>query len=389
MKNIELFISSAQALLADYLSIYCVDTGTGEYCRFSPDSDTGTEGADFFGDIQNAPGVYEEDRVNFDGFMREDNLRGIMKNGSTKPFEFRVIIDGKPVWHTIKAASSADMLVLGYFGYISGKNDGQLDVRESGDDFFADALKRAETIVHPKDKERVMNALDRDTMITQLYRRKKFSVNYRLVIDGSVQYMRFTVMWSGDKKHILIGTENIDSEIKKEKDHLKALNSEKELARRDDLTGTKNKTAYLELIRTVQENIDNGIDYLTFAIVVCDINGLKQINDTEGHQAGDEYIRECANLICSVFAHSPVFRIGGDEFVVFIRGGDYAFKGDLFEKLRQQVLVNRETPGKPVVASGMSSYDPSADKSVGEVFDRADNMMYENKKWLKGGEEPR
>ncbi len=436
MKNIELFISSAQALLADYLCVYCVDLGTGAYCRFSPDSDTETEGTDFFGDIQNAPGVYEEDRRSFAGFMREDNLRGIMKNGSTKPFEFRVVIDGNPVWHTIKAAGGADMPVLGimnidaqvrerqkaeallkereafdqiadslasnydiiyyidrdsssYYGYASGKNDGQLDVRESGDDFFAEALKRAEVIVHPKDKERVMNALDRDTMITQLYRRKKFSINYRLVADGGVQYMRFTVMWSGDKKHILIGTENIDSEIKKEKDHLKALNSEKELARRDDLTGTKNKTAYLELTRTVQENIDNGIDYLTFAVVVCDINGLKQINDTEGHQAGDEYIRECANLICTVFAHSPVFRIGGDEFVVFIRGGDYAFKSDLFEKLRRQVLVNRETPGKPVVASGMSSYDPSKDKSVGEVFERADNMMYENKKWLKGGEEPR
>lgn len=436
MKNIELFISSAQALLADYISIYCVNTGTGAYCRFSPDNET--EGTDFFGDMlqKNAQEVYEEDRQSFAGFMQEDNLRGIMKNGITKPFEFRLIIDGDPVWHTIKAASGADMLVLGimntdaqvrermkaeqllkereafdqiadslasnydiiyyidrdsssYYGYASGKIDGQLEARETGDNFFAEAQKRAEAIVHPNDKERVMNALDRYTLITQLYRRKKFSINYRLLVDGSVQYMRFTVMWSDDKKHILIGTENIDTEIKKEKDHLKALNSEKELARRDDLTGTKNKTAYLELTRTVQENIDNGLDYLTFAIVVCDINGLKDINDTEGHQAGDEYIKECASLICTVFAHSPVFRIGGDEFVVFIRGGDYAFKSDLFDKLRQQVLVNRDTPGKPVVASGISSYDPSSDKSVGEVFDRADNMMYENKKWLKGGEEPR
>ena len=139
---------------------------------------------------------------------------------------------------------------------------------------------------------------------------------------------------------------------------------------------------------SVQSNIDNGLDYLTFAIVVCDINGLKQINDTEGHQAGDEYIRACADLICHIFAHSPVFRIGGDEFVVFVRGGDYAFKGPLFEKLRKQVLLNRNTKGKPVIASGISAFDPLNDHKVSEVFVRADKMMYKNKRELKG-EEPR
>ena len=438
MKNIDIFIRIAKSLLTDYLSIYCVNPGTGAYCRFSTDNDTETEGTDFFADIsqKTAPTIYEEDRRVFADFLREDNLRGIAKDTGAQSPEFRVIVEGKPVWHTVKTVFSADMLVLGivnidtqvrerqkaeqlikerevfnqiadslasnydviyyidrdsssYSAYTARSIYGQLEVQESGVNFFSDALKNAEVLVHPNDKERVMNALERDTLITQLYIRKKFSINYRLVIDGRVQYTRFTVMWSGDKKHIVIGVENIDSEIKKEKDHLKALNSEKELARRDDLTGTKNKTAYLELTRTVQENIDNGINYLTFAIVVCDINGLKQINDNEGHQAGDEYIKECAKLVCTIFAHSPVFRIGGDEFVVFIRGGDYAFKGDLFEKLRKQVLVNKETPGKPVIASGMSSFDPSADKSVGEVFERADNMMYENKKWLKGGEEPR
>lgn len=449
MKNNDIFIRTAEALFADYLEVYYVGAQNGEYCRYSSDAQSRTlqaeqEGEDFFGVmIRNAEQtVYEEDLPLFTGLMQKEKLFAAMKDGSLKHFEYRRMVAGEPVWHSIRViresdgGSEEDYFVLGivnidsqvrerqksehllkeretfnqiadslasnydviyyidrdsssYYGYVSGIIDGQLEVRESGDNFFADAQKKAEAIVHANDKGRVMNALDRDTLITQLYRRKKFSVNYRLVVDGSVQYMRFTVMWSGDKKHIVIGTENIDSEIKKEKDHLKALNSEKELARRDDLTGTKNKTAYLELTRAVQNNIDNGLDYLTFAIVVCDINGLKQINDNEGHQAGDEYIRECAKLICTIFAHSPVFRIGGDEFVVFIRGGDYAFKSDLFEKLRKEVLVNRETPGKPVIASGMSSYDPSADKSVGEVFDRADNMMYENKKWLKGGEEPR
>ena len=53
---------------------------------------------------------------------------------------------------------------------------------------------------------------------------------------------------------------------------------EKELARRDELTGTKNKTAYAELEKNIQSNIDNGIEYLPFAIAVCDINFLKKVN---------------------------------------------------------------------------------------------------------------
>lgn len=445
MKNIDIFIRIAESLLADYSDVYYVDAQTNEFFRYSAsDEFDEQEGSDFFEVMMRdaEQTVYEEDRHIFTELMQKEKLLAAMKDGSMKHFEYRRMIAGEPVWHAIRVIRESgsgkedNYFVLGivnidvqvrerrkaeqllkerevfnqiaeslasnydiiyyidrdssrYIAYTSRSIYGQLEVQESGDNFFADAQKNAELLVHPNDKERVANALDRDTVITQLYRRKKFSINYRLVVDGKVQYTRFTAMWSGDKKHIVIGVENIDSEIQKEKDHLRALNSEKELARRDDLTGTKNKTAYLELTRSVQENIDNGINYLTFAIVVCDINGLKQINDNEGHQAGDEYIKECAKLVCTIFAHSPVFRVGGDEFVVFIRGGDYAFKGDLFEKLRKQVLVNKETPGKPVIASGMSSYDPSTDKGVSEVFERADNMMYENKRELKGGEEPR
>ena len=449
MKNDERLIRIAEALLTDYSSVYYVDTKTNEYCWNSIDPEFHSlrienEGKDFFENMKRdaAQVVYEEDRHIFTELMQKDNLLSAMKSGSMKRFEYRLMIGGKPVWHTIRiirgvsSSEDDDYFVLGvinidkeveerqraeklskenevynqiadslasnydviyyidrgssqYAGFVSNPIYGQLKLQEEGKDFFVEARRNIGILVHPADKERVTQALDRDTMITQLYKRKNYSIDYRLIVDGKVQYTRFTAMWSGDRNHIVIGVENINSEVQKEKDHLKALNSEKELARRDDLTGTKNKTAYLELTRTIQSNIDNGINYLTFAIVVCDINGLKQINDNEGHRAGDEYIRECAKLICTIFAHSPVFRIGGDEFVVFIRGGDYAFKDDLFEKLRKQVLINQSTPGKPVIASGISSYDPAADSSVTEVFDRADNMMYENKRALKGGDDPR
>ena len=270
-----------------------------------------------------------------------------------------------------------------YVGYTTNAIYGQFEVQEEGKDFFAESRRNSELLVHPKDKERVMEALGKDHLISVLDSRKQYSIDYRLIVDGKTQYTRFTVMWSSDRVHFIIGVENINAEIRKEREHMQALNSEKELARRDELTGIKNKTAYKELERSVQRNIDDGIDYLPFAIVVCDINRLKEINDTQGHIAGDEYIRAGARLICEVFAHSPVFRVGGDEFVVFIRGNDYPIKEELFRRFRQLVERNKDIPGKPVIASGISEYDPQTDKSISDVFNRADNMMYENKRVLK------
>ena len=133
----------------------------------------------------------------------------------------------------------------------------------------------------------------------------------------------------------------------------------------------------------MQNEIDNDTMPGPFAIVVGDANNLKQINDTKGHVAGDEYIKASAGLLCDIFVHSPVFRVGGDELAVFLRDGDHAAREELMKKLRDQVLDNQKTGQGPILASGMSEFDPESDRSVSEVFDRADKMMYENKQELK------
>ena len=161
------------------------------------------------------------------------------------------------------------------------------------------------------------------------------------------------------------------------------LENEKELARRDELTGVKNQTAYKEFETSVQESIDNCMDYLSFALVLCDANNLKQINDTFGHKAGDEYIKESAKLLCEIFIHSPVFRVGGDEFVVFLQGSNYESRHALMDKLRTRVLENKNTGSGVILASGMSEYMPESDNFVSDIFERADKEMYENKKNLK------
>ncbi len=270
-----------------------------------------------------------------------------------------------------------------YVSYEFNNIYGQLKFGKIGNDFFAESEENCGKIVHKNDQDLVIGFLNKDAMISNFEIHKSYSIDYRLMVNGKAKYTRMTAHKTADDCHFIICVENIDAEVRKEKQQLKELNTEKELARRDELTGIKNKTAYRELERSVQTNMENGMDYLTFALVVCDSNDLKRINDTEGHAAGDEYIKASAKLLCDIFKHSPVFRVGGDEFVVFVRGNDFPVRYELFKKLRDQVECNQRIGKRPIVASGYAEYDSDTDNRVSDIFDRADKEMYKNKKELK------
>ncbi|MBO4453339.1 MAG: amino acid permease, partial [Clostridia bacterium] len=122
----------------------------------------------------------------------------------------------------------------------------------------------------------------------------------------------------------------------------KAIN-ERDVARdaayRDPLTGVKSKHAYVDRESETDRAIESGA-VAAFAVAVCDVNGLKHINDTLGHQAGDAYIKRSAALICEHFKHSPVYRIGGDEFAVILEGQDYEGRERIIEELDRIIEGN-------------------------------------------------
>ena len=86
-------------------------------------------------------------------------------------------------------------------------------------------------------------------------------------------------------------------------------------------------------------------------------------------------------MICDQYKHSPVYRIGGDEFVVFLEGTDYDKRNELLEGLNSQIVENAKTGGV-VIAAGMAEYE-SDDEHLFAVFSRADKRMYERKRQLK------
>ena len=154
------------------------------------------------------------------------------------------------------------------------------------------------------------------------------------------------------------------------------------LANIDPMTGVKSKHAFLTSEKKYDEAIGSG-SAEKFAVVVCDVNGLKKINDTLGHKAGDDYIRSASRLVCDIFQHSPVFRVGGDEFVVILTGRDYLIRKELMLTLHDRSVANIGKEGAVVVSGGLSSYKPGEDRSFHEVFERADKLMYEEKQLLK------
>ncbi|MBQ3303698.1 MAG: amino acid permease, partial [Clostridia bacterium] len=156
----------------------------------------------------------------------------------------------------------------------------------------------------------------------------------------------------------------------------------REIASRDALTGVKSRHAYQEKERELDEQIGNHTA-VDFGIVVCDLNGLKLINDEFGHKAGDERIRQASRVICELFSHSPVYRNGGDEFVVYLAGRDYEDREQLMQALHDRSVANIET-GDVVVSGGLAVFDRNADARLRPVFDRADAAMYKEKQLLKG-----
>ncbi|MCR5250106.1 MAG: diguanylate cyclase [Lachnospiraceae bacterium] len=262
---------------------------------------------------------------------------------------------------------------------------GELQIPEEGEDFFQMARGNANKYVHPDDLETALLIHDKETIIDTLKKNGSYSVSLRLVMDGSIIHVRHVDMMCGDGKHILFCMENIDDEVKEKQAQLKELQSAERRIRLDELTGIKNYNAFMELGRSMDTSIRMAEPGLAFGIIVCDVNDLKHYNDTRGHSFGDEVLRRACRMICDNFVHSPVYRTGGDEFVVYLTGEEYEIREELLENLRRESYANGRSRSGPVIATGLSVYEPASDATFSDVVKRADLDMYENKKLLKSG----
>ena len=195
----------------------------------------------------------------------------------------------------------------------------------------------------------------------------------------------FALQYAGDDE-IGILTNAFRQLASHTREHISSLNRQVYI---DALTSVRNKGGYADYIRELQDEMDGADETPEFAFGVFDCDDLKYINDTYGHDRGDVYLRTACRLICRIFQNSPVFRIGGDEFAVILRGEDYANRDELldrFRKARAEICETAENEWDRVsVTAGIAVYDPQTDPSVIDVARRADRQMYENKRRRKAG----
>ena len=151
-----------------------------------------------------------------------------------------------------------------------------------------------------------------------------------------------------------------------------------ELASHDALTGVRNKAAYDAEIKSITDT--------KVGIAIIDLNNLKAINDKYGHDKGDIAIKNLSEMVCDIFVHSPVFRIGGDEFAIILRNHDYDYCKNLVNKLNKrfddfQKDDTLEPWDKTSAAIGVAFFEEGDDME--SLFKRADQEMYKRKKEMK------
>ena len=171
--------------------------------------------------------------------------------------------------------------------------------------------------------------------------------------------------------------------ILEKEDQVKDLNRK---AYVDPLTMVRNKSAYNEYIKKLQDQLDRD-EVIDLAIGIFDCNDLKSINDQYGHEKGDIYIKNACSMICKVFGHSPVFRIGGDEFAIILMNSDFSNRDELVAQLDKK-QEERNSVVKSIwervhIAHGIAVYDHELDDELSDTARRADKSMYDNKRKMK------
>lgn len=434
-----IFTHIAKTLARGYTDFYYVNLDTGAFIEYRNDEKSGefTEtrrGKDFFAecktDIQRY--VHPEDRDVLAKALERRNLVSALNRDNIFMLPYRLLSDHGPSYVNLRASRMDDdrFIIIGitdideqvkqrqtaeqmkeeriaysrinalagdyiciyivdpeterYREYTTTSKFERFEIPKEGMDFFENSRVNIRKVIHPDDLERFLSLFTKETLFATIEEVGVFTLTYRLMINEKPTYVRLKAAMIDEEegRRLIVGVNDVDNQIRQEVDYAKLLAHAQQEATIDGLTGVKNKHSYLE----AEEDLNRKIaDHRApeFAIVLLDVNDLKKINDTRGHQAGDEYIRSACEIICDIFKHSPVFRVGGDEFAVIVRGNNYQSIEELLGIMRDR---NREALHNDgiVIACGMARYENDA--CVAAIFERADKDMYDNKTALKAAQ---
>ena len=414
----------AKALSSDYVNLYYVDLDTERFTEYNPDAireDLSLErhGENFFAASHEdaLKYIYKEDQVFFTGAFTKENIRKTLAEQGTFTLTYRLLISGKPTYVNMKAVympGDPSHIIIGvsnvdaqmrekealariqserttyarvsaltqdyiciytvdpetnyYVEYSTTGEYAELDLPEEGEDLFTQSRTESVKYICPEDLTKFQTLFTKENILREIEKNGFYSFRYRMMLGGRPTFvsLKAALVEEQGGTQLIIGINNIDALVKREQEYERQLSAARSRANLDTLTGVKDKTAYEMMSETLSRQIDGG-QTVRYAIVLCRVLGLAEINETKGRDAGDEMIRGVCALVCNTFKHSPVFRVSGDQFAVIAQRADY----DHVDALVGELTENSVSEHLPV-SCGMAKYDET--KSVSAVFARAEEL---------------
>ena len=381
----------AKALSSDYSVLFYVNLSTETFSEFSSDPELGElaverRGEDFFNasrrDAQHvlfAPDV--DDFVK--AFTKENVVKSLDETG-TFSLTYRHYNNGQPVYMNMKAVRmdrgdehiiigvsnvdaqmkhkealeriraervtyarimalagdyiciyTVDPVTGNYNEYSTTTAYDGLKLAKDGERFFEVAREECERTLHPEDVEQFKTQFTRENVLGEIEKNGLFAIQYRLSINGEPVYvnLKAALVSEKDGDKLIVGINNVDAQVKREQEYAMKLSQARAKSGVDAVTGVKNHRAFLDAEEALEKSIDEDAN-LRFAIVLFDMKGMADINESKGYAGGNQYLKKACGIICEVFKHSPVFRMVDDEFAVIAMGRDYRELDTLLERIR-------------------------------------------------------
>jgi diguanylate cyclase (GGDEF)-like protein/PAS domain S-box-containing protein len=231
---------------------------------------------------------------------------------------------------------------------------------------FQDPESHLET-VHPEDRDYVKQSIEKRSQ-------QEVEVVYRIVHpDQSVRWIKnrsFPISDDSGRTHRIVGIAADITDLKLGEEKLRYLSLH------DPLTGLYNRIYFEEEMSRIEK-----ARYETVGILVCDVDGLKLVNDTLGHDQGDRLLIAAARVIRESFREGDlVARIGGDEFAIVLPNTTEPAVENACQRIQETVdTYNAATPELPLSISVGFAVRNGSHKNLKDVFKEADNHMYRKK----------
>ena len=221
--------------------------------------------------------------------------------------------------------------------------------------------------VHPEDKDRVKGSLEKKS-------HEEVEEVYRIVRpDGSIRWIRdrsSPIYDDSGKTRRVVGIAADITDLKLGEERLKYLSLH------DPLTGLYNRIYFEEEMSRIEK-----ARYDTVGIVSCDVDGLKLVNDTLGHDQGDHLLVTASRVIRDSFREGDlVARIGGDEFSVVLPNTTEAAVENACQRIQEAITsYNATNPELPLSISVGFAVSNGVYRNAKDLFKKADNSMYRKK----------